>query len=65
MQTVTPKARNMDGSTYEQWWFKLSETISDLGRQAYLADTAAMFNCNYDPETAAREWLRGRLKSAP
>ncbi len=65
MQTVAPKASNMDGDTYEQWRFKLSQAINDVGCQAYLADTSAMFNCNYDPETAAREWLRERLKVAP
>jgi hypothetical protein len=63
---IADKHTNMDGDSFERWRFRINQAINDLGREAYLdRETAPMFNCNYDPKTAAREWLRKRLAVAP
>jgi len=63
-----PKDRNMDGDTFAAYLRKVDQAIEaraaaidiyyeSKGRQWAIA----AFNCNYDPEAAAYEWLQRQL----
>lgn len=68
MTGTVPKPENMDGHSFEKWRFEVDCAIRDLGQDAYLDEgpsMVGMFNTNYDPATAARQWLRDILMLAP
>ena len=59
-----PKRENMDGHSFEQWQKEIGRVLTLLTIEAFYDKGEArvkMFNANYDPATAASEWLRSRL----
>jgi hypothetical protein len=64
-----PKIENMDGDSFSAWLWEVHEAITERSApRAVYQDgrewAAAAFNCNYDPKTAAYEWLRRQIDTA-
>jgi hypothetical protein len=66
--TTEPKVENMDGDGYLAWMWKVEDTIrrqAAMIRLEHREWAIAAFNCNYDPEFAARVWMRKVIDKAP